>query len=136
MTADTAAGTPKKRRPRRKRQIDTWASRTAKFSIVGYKGYLTVDIDAGGKPCGITLRMAKQGSMLHGLLEAWCRCMSAGLRHGVPVTVFIAELEDLQFDPYGFTSHAAIPAASSIADYVAKQLRLWFSTDSPPAVAK
>jgi len=130
--ATTAAPVPKRaRRPRRKHVPDTWPSRTAKFTINGYKGYLTVDIGPKAVPVGITLRMAKQGSMLHGLLDAWCLCMSAALRHGVPIGVFIAEMEGLQFDPWGITTHPEIPVAKSIADYVARQLRIWF----PPTVA-
>jgi ribonucleoside-diphosphate reductase alpha chain len=136
MSAETppAAGDPKPKRPRRSRRnlpLDTRASCTTKFTVGGHKGYLTVDLYEDGSPCAVTIRLAKMGSTMHGVFEWLSSSISLGLQHGVPVGAFIADAVDMQFDPSGYTGRPEIPEAKSIADYVAKQLRLWFETAAP-----
>jgi ribonucleoside-diphosphate reductase alpha chain len=113
---------------------DTRKARTARFNVGGHKGYLTVDTYDDGRPAEVVMKMAKTGSTIHGLLDSWAACISIGLQHGVPIEVFIAELDERQFEPRGFTSNPEIPEAKSLADYLAKQLRRWFCAPPPVPV--
>ena len=51
---------------------DTRSSLTHKFSINGHEGYLTVGLHPDGRPGEIFIKMAKEGSTMSGMCQAFC----------------------------------------------------------------
>src|SRR5208337_5026920 len=60
---------------------------THHFSIAGQEGYLTVGVYEDGLPGEIFITMAKQGSTISGLMDAFATVVSLALQHGVPLRV-------------------------------------------------
>src|SRR5262245_32920746 len=79
---DTAtAPAAEARRPRRKLPDERHAI-THKFSIAGHEGYITVGMYEDGKPGEIFLVMAKEGSTISGLMDAFATSISMALQYG------------------------------------------------------
>ncbi len=93
-----------------------------KFEIAGHKGYLTVGLRPDGSPCEIFLRMAKEGSFVSGLMDAFARAVSYNLQYGVPLEVLVDKFSHTRFEPSGFTGNPNIPHADSITDYIFRWL--------------
>ena len=102
----------------------TRSSVTHKFSINGHEGYLTVGLHADGRPGEIFIKMAKEGSTMSGMCQAFCRAFSLALQFGLTVDEACARFRGMRFEPMGATSNPQIPEASSIPDYVARFLEL------------
>jgi ribonucleoside-diphosphate reductase alpha chain len=101
---------------------DTRSSVTHKFSIEGHEGYITVGLYDNGAPGEIFLSMAKQGSTISGLMEAFGRAISYALQYGVPLQDLVRNFSHMRFEPMGRTENRDIPVAQSIIDYVFKWL--------------
>ena len=114
------AGTAAK--PVRRKMSDTRASVTHKFSIEGHDGYITVGLYDDGTPGEIFLSMAKQGSTVSGLMEAFGRAVSYALQYGVPLQDLVRNFSHMRFEPTGRTENRDIPVAQSIIDYVFRWL--------------
>ena len=100
---------------------------THKFRIAGQKGYVTVGMYAEtGRPAELFAVMAKQGSTLAGLLDAWCRACSMALQYGMPVEDLVEKFSHSRFEPAGFTETEEIRHADSIVDYIARWVGLRF----------
>ena len=112
--------------PVRRRLPDDRQAFTHKFSISGLEGYLTVGLYEDGKPGEIFLVVAKEGSTLSGLMDAFATSISIALQHGVPLATLIKKFTYMRFEPSGFTTNKAIPMAQSIVDYVFRWLALKF----------
>ena len=110
------------REPFRKRLPDTRVSETHKFSIAGHEGYLTYSMYEDGALSEIFIRMAKQGSTLLGLLDAFAISISMGLQYGVPLRELAHKFMYTRFEPSGFTENADIRIATSIIDYIFRYL--------------
>ena len=93
-----------------------------KFDIAGHKGYLTVGLREDGSPCEIFLRMAKEGSFVSGLMDAFARAVSYNLQYGVPLSVLVPKFSHTRFEPSGYTGNQEIPYADSITDYIFRWL--------------
>ncbi len=106
----------------RHRLPDERNSRTHKFSIAGHEGYITVGEYEDGRPGEIFVVMAKTGSTVSGLMDAFATSVSISLQYGVPLEVFIKKFSHTRFEPYGFTNNPAIPVAKSITDYIFRWL--------------
>lgn len=116
-----AHGIPLK--PTRRRLPDERESVTHKFSIAGHEGYLHVGLyPTDLQPGEIFIVMAKEGSTLSGLLDAFATSISIGLQYGVPLEKVVDKFKGMKFDPAGFTKNKRVPVASSIMDYVARYL--------------
>ena len=100
-----------------------------KFEIAGHKGYLTVGLRPDGSPCEIFLRMAKEGSFVSGLMDAFARAVSYNLQNGVPLRVLVDKFIHTRFEPSGYTGNPEIPRADSITDYIFRWLELRFLND-------
>ena len=72
---ERAASSRPRRTPIRRKMSDTRNSITHKFSIEGHDGYITVGLYDDGTPGEIFLSMAKQGSTVSGLMEAFGRAV-------------------------------------------------------------
>lgn len=111
---------------RRRRMPDERQAITHKFSIAGHKGYLTVGMFDDGTPGEIFISMAKQGSMISGLMDAFALSISISLQYGVPLNVWVRKFVNTHFEPYGFTSNPQIRIAKSITDYIMRYLAIRF----------
>ncbi|MCP4546443.1 MAG: vitamin B12-dependent ribonucleotide reductase [bacterium] len=112
--------------PQRWKMPDTRHSLTHKFDIQGHEGYLTVGLYDDGKPGELFITMAKEGSTIGGLMDAFGTAVSMGLQYGVPLNVLVDKFIHSRFEPSGFTQNSDIPLAKSIVDYIFRWLALNF----------
>jgi ribonucleoside-diphosphate reductase alpha chain len=117
-------------KPRRRRLNDERQAITHKFSIAGHEGYITVGLYEDGQPGEIFITMAKQGSVISGLMDAFATSISISLQYGVPVSTVVRKFANSRFEPYGFTANPQIRIAKSIVDYIARFLALKFLSPS------
>jgi ribonucleoside-diphosphate reductase alpha chain len=110
---------------------DERASFTHKFSIGGHEGYITVGMYEDQSPGEIFVRMAKEGSVIAGLMDSFATAISLALQHGVPLYVLIEKFKGTRFEPSGFTGNQEIPIATSIMDYLFRWLAIRFPSDGP-----
>jgi ribonucleoside-diphosphate reductase alpha chain len=103
---------------------------THKFSIGGHEGYITVGMYEDGSPGEIFVRMAKEGSVIAGLMDSFATAVSLSLQHGVPLPLLIEKFKGTRFEPSGFTGNQEIPIATSIMDYLFRWLALRFAAES------
>jgi ribonucleoside-diphosphate reductase alpha chain len=108
---------------------DERASFTHKFSIGGHEGYITVGMYEDGSPGEIFVRMAKEGSVIAGLMDSFATSVSLALQHGVPLHLLIEKFKGTRFEPSGFTGNQEIPIATSIMDYLFRWLALRFPAE-------
>jgi ribonucleoside-diphosphate reductase alpha chain len=102
------------------------ASLTHKFAIAGHEGYITVGQYPNGAPGEIFIRMAKEGSTVSGLMDAFATAISISLQHGVPLRVLIDKFAHTRFEPSGWTGNEQIGYAKSIMDYIFRWLQIRF----------
>lgn len=95
---------------------------THRFMVAGLKGYLTVGLYENGEPGEIFLVVAKEGSTLSGVMDAFATAVSLSLQHGVPLITLIKKFTHMRFEPAGFTDNKKIPMAKSIIDYIFRWL--------------
>lgn len=105
----------------------TRESVTHKFSIASHEGYLTIGLYPDGRAGEIFIKMAKEGSTLSGMCQAFCRAFSLCLQHGLPIREAVSRFAGMRFEPMGMTSNPDIPEANSIIDYVARYLELHYA---------
>jgi ribonucleoside-diphosphate reductase alpha chain len=110
---------------RRKLPIERQAI-THKFSVAGHEGYITVGMYKDGAPGEIFLVMAKEGSVVSGLMDAFATSVSLALQYGVPLSALSGKFTHMRFEPSGFTGNPEIPIAKSIMDYIFRWLDLRF----------
>ena len=113
-------------KPQRVRLPDERAAITHKFSISGHEGYLTVGLYPNGKPGEMFISMAKEGSVVSGLMDSFATSVSIMLQYGVPLKVLINKFSHQRFEPSGFTTNKDIPIAKSVMDYIFRWLDLKF----------
>jgi ribonucleoside-diphosphate reductase alpha chain len=122
--ADAPAAAPE--RLARRRLPDERRSITHKFSIGGHEGYMTVGMYDDGSPGELFVTMAKEGSVVSGLMDNFATSISMALQYGVPLKVLCDKFSHTRFEPSGFTGNPAIPIAKSITDYIFRWLSLKF----------
>src|SRR3989475_623322 len=91
---------------------------THKFDIGGHEGYLTVGLYEDGMPGELFVTMAKEGSTISGLMDAFATQTSYALQFGVPLKFMVDKFSHMRFEPSGFTKNKEIPIAKSIVDYI------------------
>ena len=112
--------------PQRVRLPDERQAVTHKFSISGHEGYLTIGLYPNGKPGEMFISMAKEGSVVSGLMDSFATSVSIMLQYGVPLKVLINKFSHARFEPSGFTSNKDIPIAKSVMDYIFRWMDLKF----------
>uniref|UniRef100_Q028A2 Vitamin B12-dependent ribonucleotide reductase n=1 Tax=Solibacter usitatus (strain Ellin6076) TaxID=234267 RepID=Q028A2_SOLUE len=123
--AAAAAAAPIERvvyRPVRRKLPDERRSITHKFSIGGHEGYITVGMYEDGAPGEIFITMAKEGSTISGLMDAFATAVSFNLQYGVPIKFLVDKFAHVRFEPSGWTGNQQIPYAKSIMDYIFRWL--------------
>ena len=109
----------------------TRKSITHKFELSDHKGYLTVGLYDDGRPGEIFVMIAKQGSTVRGLIDAWALSISMNLQYGVSVNELFSRFRHQKFEPSGFVRNSeergvldekqpTIRTASSIVDYISQ----------------
>ncbi len=109
-------------RPVRRKLPDERRSITHKFSIGGHEGYITVGMYDDGAPGEIFITMAKEGSTISGLMDAFATAVSFNLQYGVPLKFLVDKFAHVRFEPSGWTGNQQIPYAKSIMDYIFRWL--------------
>src|SRR5437879_5570571 len=66
--------------------------------------------------------MAKEGSTISGLMDAFATQTSLALQYGVPLRVMVNKFSHMRFEPNGFTRNPEIPMAKSLIDYIYRWL--------------
>jgi ribonucleoside-diphosphate reductase alpha chain len=110
----------------RRRLPDERRSITHKFSIGGHEGYMTVGMYEDATPGELFVTMAKEGSVVSGLMDNFATMISMALQYGVPLKVLSDKFSHTRFEPSGFTGNPEIPIAKSITDYIFRWLALKF----------
>jgi ribonucleoside-diphosphate reductase alpha chain len=95
---------------------------THKFSIGGHEGYITVGKYSDGTPGEIFIKMAKEGSTLSGIMDAFALSVSVSLQYGVPLRALVDKFVNSRFEPSGYTGNPQIRYAKSIVDYIGRWL--------------
>lgn len=113
-------------RSERRRLPDDRQAITHKFSIAGHDGYVTVGLYEDGRPGELFVKMAKTGSTVNGLIDAFALTTSVALQYGMPLEVLVNKLSHTRYEPSGFTKNPNIRIAKSITDYIARWLALKF----------
>lgn len=124
QAADKAAAMAGK--PRRERLPDTRQSVTHKFSVSGHEGYITVGLFEDGRPGEMFITMAKEGSTIGGLMDAFGTAVSMSLQYGVPLEDYVRKFSHMRFEPQGFTKNPDIRIAKSLIDYIFRWLGITF----------
>ena len=109
-------------RPVRRKLQDERRSITHKFSIGGHEGYITVGMYEDGNPGEVFITMAKEGSTISGLMDAFATAISFNLQYGVPLKFLVDKFAHVRFEPSGWTGNQQIPYAKSIIDYIFRWL--------------
>ncbi|WP_420444669.1 vitamin B12-dependent ribonucleotide reductase [Candidatus Poriferisodalis sp.] len=109
---------PRNRLPRSRR------SRTSSFRVTDCHGYMTVGEYDDGRPGEIFLTVAKQGSTLAGIMDAFAISVSHGLQYGVPLRSYVEAFTNMRFEPAGLTDDPELRIATSIVDYIFRRLAL------------
>ncbi len=110
----------------RHRLQDERASITHKFSLSGHEGYITVGLYPNGQPGEIFIKMAKEGSTVSGLMDAFATSISIALQHGVPLKVLCEKFAHTRFEPSGWTGNPEIGYAKSLMDYIFRWIHMRF----------
>ena len=102
----------------RRKLPDERQSITHKFAIAGHEGYITVGLFEDGMPGEIFLVMAKEGSTISGLMDAFAQAISYALQYGVPLQALVDKFSHVRFEPSGMTGNPDVRFAKSIVDYI------------------
>jgi ribonucleoside-diphosphate reductase alpha chain len=120
-------------RPQRRRLADTRASLTHKFKIEGHEGYITVGLFDDSTPGELFVTMAKEGSTLSGMMDAFATSVSLLFQYGVPLSHLVEKFGHMRFEPAGWTGNQEIGFAKSIVDYVFRWLGYRFLSEQERA---
>ncbi len=110
--------------PPRNRLPRSRQSRTFSFRVTDCHGFMTVGEYDDGRPGEIFLTVAKQGSTLAGIMDAFAISVSHGLQYGVPLRSYVEAFTNMRFEPAGLTDDPELRIATSIVDYIFRRLAL------------
>jgi ribonucleoside-diphosphate reductase alpha chain len=108
--------------PQRHRLPDERTEIGRKFRVGDYEGYIHVGVYDNDTPGDVFVDIAKEGTTLAGLMNAFMIAISLGLQYGVPLEVFVSKYAHMRFDPSGPTNDADIRIAKSLPDYIFRWL--------------
>jgi ribonucleoside-diphosphate reductase alpha chain len=70
--------------------------------------------------------MAKEGSTIGGLMDAFGTAISMSLQYGVPLEVLVNKFSHTRFEPMGHTTNPEIRIAKSVVDYIFRWAAITF----------
>jgi ribonucleoside-diphosphate reductase alpha chain len=112
------------RRPTRKRLPKSRTGTTTSFSVGGAEGYMIANSYPDDGLGEVFLKMAKQGSTLAGMMDAFSIAISVGLQYGVPLETYVSKFTNMRFEPAGLSEDPDVRMAQSILDYIFRRLAL------------
>ena len=115
--------------PHRRRMPTTGRSVRHKFDVAGHEGYIHVGLHENGSPGELFITMAKEGSTVGGMMDAFATAISLCLQYGVPLESLVKKFSHQKFDPSGITNNKDIPFAKSIVDYIFRWLGQQFGDE-------
>jgi ribonucleoside-diphosphate reductase alpha chain len=96
---------------------------TVSFRIADCDGYVTAGEYPDDHSLGeIFLKVAKQGSTLAGIMDAFAISVSMGLQYGVPLKAYVEKFVNMRFEPSGVTDDPDFRFCASLLDYVFRRL--------------
>ncbi len=98
------------------------SAKTFSFRVADCHGYVTVGEYDDGRPGEMFLQVAKQGSTLAGIMDAFAISVSHGLQYGVPLEAFVEMFTNMRFEPAGMTDDPDLRFATSLVDYIFRRL--------------
>lgn len=108
------------------------SGKTFRFCIDDLKGYVCAGEFPDGSLGEIFLHSAKQGSILSGLMDALAISVSGFLQHAShpreALMWLTVKMAGLRFEPHGETGDPNLPVASSVIDYIFRNLALEYLT--------
>ncbi len=110
--------------PVRHRLPATRPAKTFSFSVGDAEGYIIAGEYPEDGIGEVFLKVAKQGSTLSGIMDAFAISVSLGLQYGVPLEAYTQKFVNMRFEPSGMTSDPDIRFASSLVDYIFRRLAL------------
>ena len=113
-------------KPRRERLPDTRNSITHKFNVAGHEGYINVGLFPDGRPGELFITMAKEGSTIGGIMDAFGTAISMSLQYGVPLEALVNKFSHMRFEPMGHTTNPDIRIAKSVVDYIFRWMGITF----------
>jgi ribonucleoside-diphosphate reductase alpha chain len=113
-------------KPRRERLPDTRNSVTHKFNVGGHEGYINIGMFEDGRPGELFITMAKEGSTVGGLMDAFGTAISMSLQYGVPLSDLVNKFSHMRFEPMGHTTNPDIRVAKSVIDYIFRWMGIRF----------
>ncbi len=122
--AHVVVGAVRERLPRRR------VSSTFAFRVADCEGYVTVGEYEDGRPGEVFIKVAKQGSTLAGIMDAFSISISLGLQHGVPLATYVKKYQNMKFEPSGMTDDPDLRIATSLVDYIFRRLALDYLSPS------
>ncbi len=108
--------------PVRQKLPKTRSAKTFSFRVADCHGYVTVGEYDDGRPGEMFLQVAKQGSTLAGIMDAFAISVSHGLQYGVPLEAFVEMFTNMRFEPAGMTDDPDLRFATSLVDYIFRRL--------------
>jgi ribonucleoside-diphosphate reductase alpha chain len=123
-TSDAAGASSETRQPERRRLPNSRPARTISFTVGDADGYITAGEYPDDGIGEIFLKVAKQGSTLAGVMDAFAISVSLGLQYGVPLEAYVEKFVNMRFEPSGITGDPDVRFASSLVDYIFRRLAL------------
>jgi ribonucleoside-diphosphate reductase alpha chain len=115
-------------KPIRRRLPAARPAKTFSFTVGDAEGYITAGEYPGDGVGEIFLKVAKQGSTLSGVMDAFAIAVSIALQYGVPLETYVQKFINTRFEPSGMTNDPDIRFASSLVDYIFRRLALEYLT--------
>ena len=113
--------------PWRRERGSTWRQKV-KIGDHGQTVFVDVSEYADGRPGEVFLEISHEGSTLRALADCLAIAISIGLQYGVPVEKYVDKLVGTRFEPAGYVKgHGRIRFASSIADYIGRELGITYA---------
>src|SRR5205807_6649227 len=72
------------------------------------------------------ITMAKEGSTIGGLMDAFGTAISMALQYGVPLEALVNKFSHMRFEPMGHTTNPDIRIAKSVVDYIFRWMGIQF----------
>jgi ribonucleoside-diphosphate reductase alpha chain len=110
--------------PVRHRLPSTRPAKTFSFTVGDADGYIIAGEYPEDGIGEIFLKVAKQGSTLSGVMDAFAISVSLGLQYGVPLEAYVQKFVNMRFEPSGLTGDPDIRFAASLVDYIFRRLAL------------
>lgn len=105
---------------------------TQRVRIGGQTLYLCVGEYPDGRPGEVFLDIAKQGTLLRGVMNSLARVVSLALQCGCGVEQVVSTLKGMDYPPDGPVEGSVVGECKSLTDWVAKELSAHYLEERVP----